>query len=46
MKLGGSVFYGCGQIRDGRYLYFKYPTELHQGNHRRFTPHPVTVTLN
>jgi hypothetical protein len=33
-KLGGSVFYGCGQIRDGRYLYFKYPMELHQGNHR------------
>jgi hypothetical protein len=34
MKLGGSVFYGCGRIRDGRYLYFKYPTELHQGSHR------------
>jgi hypothetical protein len=34
MKLGGSVFYGCGRIRDGRYLHFKYPTELHQGSHR------------
>jgi hypothetical protein len=31
-KLGAYVFQGCGRIEDGRYLYFKYPHELHIGH--------------
>ena len=33
-KLGAYVFQGCGRIEDGRYLYFKYPHEMHIGHPR------------